>query len=71
MIEKILACVNEQITTDGFVADSVVNIDETNIEFDMTGSVTLEKSKIKDCLTFIIRTICKVYSFVGCNFVRS
>ena len=39
--EQFVAYVNEQITTGGFTADSVVNIDETNIEFDMTGSVTL------------------------------
>ena len=41
VIEQFVAYVNEQITTGGFTADSVVNIDETNIEFDMTGSVTL------------------------------
>lgn len=33
--------VNEQIITGGFLADDIVNIDETNIQFDMTGSVTL------------------------------
>ena len=41
VIEQFVAYVNEQITTGGFTADSVINIDETNIEFDMTGSVTL------------------------------
>ena len=40
-MEQFVAYVNEQIQTGGFSADSVVNIDETNIEFDMTGSVTL------------------------------
>ena len=41
VMEQFVAYVNEQIQTGGFSADSVVNIDETNIEFDMTGSVTL------------------------------
>ena len=41
VIEQLVAYVNRQITTGGFLADSVVHIDETNIEFDMTGSVTL------------------------------
>ena len=40
-MEKFVVYVIQQITTGGFSADSVVNIDETNIEFDMTGSVTL------------------------------
>jgi transposase-like protein len=33
--------VNEQITNGAYTADDVVNIDETNIMFDMTGSITL------------------------------
>ena len=41
MIEQFVAYVNEEFATGGFSPDSVVNIDETNIEFDMTGSVTL------------------------------
>ena len=40
-MEQFVAYVNEQIQTGGFSADNVVNIDETNIEFDMTGSVIL------------------------------
>jgi len=40
-MEDFVMYVNEQIATGGFPADNVVNIDETNIEFDMTGSVTL------------------------------
>ena len=41
VMEQFVVYVNEQITTGGFSADNVVNIDETNIEFDVTGSVTL------------------------------
>ena len=41
VMEQFVAYVNKQIQTGGFSADSVVHIDETNIEFDMTGSVTL------------------------------
>lgn len=33
--------INDQIVTGGFDADQIVNIDETNIEFDMVGSITL------------------------------
>jgi DDE superfamily endonuclease/Transposase len=41
VIEQFVTFVNGQIATGSFSPDSVVNIDETNIEFDMTGSVTL------------------------------
>jgi hypothetical protein len=40
-IQEFTNYVNEQIRSGGYLADCVVNIDETNIDFDMTGNITL------------------------------
>ncbi len=57
---------NEQIATNGFSPDNVVNIDETNIQFDMTSSVTLANLGSR---TLIIWTICSMYHSVGGNLI--
>jgi DDE superfamily endonuclease len=41
IMEEFTSYVNGQIESGGYTADLVVNIDETNIEFDMTGTMTL------------------------------
>ena len=41
VIDEFVVYVNEQIVSGNFGPSEIVNIDETNIEFDMIGSITL------------------------------
>jgi hypothetical protein len=41
IIQQFTSYVNEQIAERGFCGEDIVNIDETNIEFDMVGNITI------------------------------
>jgi hypothetical protein len=47
IISDFVSCVNEHISMLRFPASAVVNIDETNIDFDMPASTTLERRGVR------------------------